>query len=1000
MPYIADYKTQYTSNADNLGFVIEEPPLNNVKAGDMLIMMWGASTDAEVELLDGFNLATHITSNEAIGSTNFSVGASNIFFQNGDVLQIGDEKVLITGGAGDNTFNVQRAYDGTTAVAHSDNEDIWKVDDVGGLGGADWKPAPKGCSTMDQCEAKFYYKYATYDGEQVSKWTCPVVGTMMYMFTAVVKGVHPTDPFIDANGTYYTGNANTQVSYPDLIATAKDQLALYVGSSDADSIAQGSHGNTALYVNTDVVMYQKISTGVGSMGAFEDTVPSDQTTAIGVLFRDDPANTIIPLQIAPSNSLTKIDADNTSDDTWMEAIYASGIDPKTGVARVDVLPSCEVVSTSTTWIFRIDNGGNDWVDNGIIDESVTFAGGATGTFKEVRKYQSTSNGRAYILIADYTGNGEPDNSSITGDTSGATALMYNTGSNYQIDVTNCFRTDVSISLSNYQTFKISGMSSLGITDGIYFIETTQANSVNEMGRWYRLHSHAERRQDGTLQTLSIGATTPTLTPYNMLNRAFTYVEGSTNVMTRGDSGNQAGWKTNYLGSFKSFTTPIDYSSTGIAVWSRHYNQNIQKTYFGVIDSSNGWKIWTLNSKIANGFQYATPEYRVFDLNSTETPTFQTASFDSANVKFLGFLVQATTDTGRDTMYMYDQYTLGLQTVRGGGADFGVPLADIEKFLAVEETLNGQSFTEGLKAYTPSMLVTAKTVRYSCYLGSSNQSLGFPPQADGISNFMYNADDDSNIFGLDFTDAKGSIASLITSDKGNFLKTGGTATIDLEGSTIANYNPTFQAGEVYNSVRFTGCGQVSGGATYNSCNFTGHTGDGAVLFDGIINGGTFSNNEIAVEIPNTGDYTLNNGTFSGNTFDIAVKDTVTTGTINLTTNSPGLTVKDDFTNTGGGVYTRGALTLNVLSPEITFTVSGLITGSIVEIYDNEIIDNGNNNTKLAFDNNSGTSFSYPHAGISNDVRVQVIKDGYEEIIQDFTLSNVDQSLNIVQEIETN
>ena len=328
MSYIVDYKTQYTANTDNLGFVIEEPPLSGVKSGDLLIMMWGSNTDSEVELLDGFNLATHITANEAIGSTSFSVGATNIFFQDGDILQIGDEKLLITSGAGDTTFNVSRGYDGTTAVAHLDDADIWKVDDAGGLGGADWKPVPHGCSTMDNCEAKMFYKFATADDEQVSTWTCPVTGTIMYMFTACIRGVDSSDPFLDAGGTYYTSSANTLVSYPDLTATGADQLALYVGSSDGDTITQGSHGTASLYINSDVVMYQKISTGVGSMGAFGDTVPSDQTTAIGVLFKDDPSNVIIPLQISPANSLTKIAADDTDDDTWMEAIYSSGIDPK------------------------------------------------------------------------------------------------------------------------------------------------------------------------------------------------------------------------------------------------------------------------------------------------------------------------------------------------------------------------------------------------------------------------------------------------------------------------------------------------------------------------------------------------------------------------------------------------------------------------------------------------------------------------------------------------
>jgi len=978
MAYIIDYKTQHTSSIDDSGFTIEEPPLLNVKAGDLLVMAWGANTDAEVQLLDGFNLATHITSNETITSTSFTVGALNMFFQDGDVLQIGDEKILITSGAGDRTFNVQRAYDGTTAVAHSDNENIWKIDDAGGIGGADWKPVPHGCSTMDVCEAKMYYKFAEVDGEQVSTWTCPVVGTYMYMFTAAIRGVHPTDPFIDAGTSYYTNSANTQVSYPDLVATSEDQLALYVGSSDADTITTGSHGRAGLYLATDVKMYQGISSGVGSMGAFEDTVPSDQTAAIGVLFRDDPANAIIPLQITPSNSLVKIDADNTSDDTWMEAIYASGIDPKTGIARVNQMPNLEMIATTSQWVFRIDNGGTDWLDNGVIGETVTFGDGSTGKLGWIRRYQTAASGRAYMMVYDYNGGLQANNSTVVGSTSTASALIYSTGTSYQSAVTNYVKSD--IKLNTYETLKISGCTGVGISDGVYFVKAHDIMNTTNEGYWYQLISHAERREDGVVQTFSVGTASPTLAPYHMINRAYTYSEGDTNLITRGTTGNQAGWKANYLGSFKSWVTPIDYSSEALAIWSRHYNGNAAKTYFCAIDSSNNWKIWIINNKTAAGFQYASPEFRTFDLNSTDTPKYQTQSFNSNAIKYIGFMLETTSDTSRDTMYMYDQYTLDLQTVRGGGESFGVPLLDIEKLLAVEETLNGQSFTEGLKAYTPTMLVASKTIRFSCYMGSSNQALGFLPQADGIGNFIYNVDGDSSVFGLEFTDAKGSVASLLTSDKGNFLKTGGTATVGLEGSTIANYNPTFQIGETITGVRFTGCGQISGGATLTNCIITGHTGSGGVLFDGFINGGSYSNNTYGVEIDTAGTYELNDATFSNNTQDINV--TATTGTVTIITNVARMTY-----------ITAGAI-VDIQAPETKLTLTGLQIGSDVVILE------AGTQTVLASVAQGGTSFNYTYSTLI-DIDIGVIKQGYITLYQyGYTLGSTSANLPITQLVDRN
>lgn len=91
---------------------------------------------------------------------------------------------------------------------------------------------------------------------------------------------------------------------------------------------------------------------------------------------------------------------------------------------------------------------------------------------------------------------------------------------------------------------------------------------------------------------------------------------------------------------------------------------------------------------------------------------------------------------------------------------------------------------------------------------------------------------------------------------------------------------------------------------------------------------------------------------------------------------------------------------VIENPATFTIDGLITGSIVEIYDNEIVDVGNRNTKLAFANNSGTSFQYSHNGTSNDVIVAVLKSGYKEIKLLYTLGSNNQTLTVVPEVDFN
>lgn len=105
------------------------------------------------------------------------------------------------------------------------------------------------------------------------------------------------------------------------------------------------------------------------------------------------------------------------------------------------------------------------------------------------------------------------------------------------------------------------------------------------------------------------------------------------------------------------------------------------------------------------------------------------------------------------------------------------------------------------------------------------------------------------------------------------------------------------------------------------------------------------------------------------------------------------------NSSGSTFTTVGANINIAA-SIIFTVTGLVAGSIVEIYDNEVTNIGNNDTLLASTGSSGTSFSYTHSGVTNAVRVQVIKVGYVELIIDFTLSNVNQSLPIKQQIDNN
>lgn len=94
------------------------------------------------------------------------------------------------------------------------------------------------------------------------------------------------------------------------------------------------------------------------------------------------------------------------------------------------------------------------------------------------------------------------------------------------------------------------------------------------------------------------------------------------------------------------------------------------------------------------------------------------------------------------------------------------------------------------------------------------------------------------------------------------------------------------------------------------------------------------------------------------------------------------------------------TLRLFPISVVLTLNNLQAGSLVSIYDNEIVDYGNNNTLLDSINSSLTSFSYTHGGATNDIVITISKIGYEELRLEHTLNSTNQTININQEIDFN
>lgn len=112
---------------------------------------------------------------------------------------------------------------------------------------------------------------------------------------------------------------------------------------------------------------------------------------------------------------------------------------------------------------------------------------------------------------------------------------------------------------------------------------------------------------------------------------------------------------------------------------------------------------------------------------------------------------------------------------------------------------------------------------------------------------------------------------------------------------------------------------------------------------------------------------------------------------------------NWTNTNGANASIGSTTstgtINFINP-VVFTINNLETGSQVSIFDDEVSNYANFDTRLQYTASSGTSVTYSHSGNSNDIVVEVIKTGFKEIIQKYTINSVHQILTLAQEKETN
>ncbi len=199
-----------------------------------------------------------------------------------------------------------------------------------------------------------------------------------------------------------------------------------------------------------------------------------------------------------------------------------------------------------------------------------------------------------------------------------------------------------------------------------------------------------------------------------------------------------------------------------------------------------------------------------------------------------------------------------------------------------------TYDKTLQNIVPSQFVLSRDLVLSCEFGMNNQALSFPPQADGINNFLFNID--GGDVGITTNTATGDIKnSLIASDKGAYWNSETSDAIDYSGSIFGTFDVTLSTNRVYENESWVDCGSIimTNGASLDNCTINGSTATYGCTLD-LADSPTISdiaiknNSGYGMRIDGVGSLTLDHVVFTSNTTkDVYISASSGTVTLNIT-----------------------------------------------------------------------------------------------------------------------
>ena len=567
----------------------------------------------------------------------------------------------------------------------------------------------------------------------------------------------------------------------------------------------------------------------------------------------------------------------------------------------------------------------------------------------------------------------------------------------------------------------------GLTDGgYYYVKPIDVNTVQLVDANGDTDSNAEYYVNGTSFKAVTGLNGDGSGTCRLRDCGFVYSNSGNNIhrfpagaasnTTAGLSGawvgNSAG--PNRIGYGREFTASRDMSSDTVYCTLQYGSSTAPFNEQGLmfLDSSNEWFSIDLlenQSTAVRTFGNAARPTIIMpadDLSDANGYKSSGGAYNAASTDFVIFYNDgfSSTSQGQSNNNVSALQFFNAPTIYGGSTANPITFADCAT--AVLEKL-GNYFAE-----TPSDSQTVFRIPvnfggagFPINLDEDAKSVAVPSLGDGFLDFRIYTRTLPITFDVQSGNTLNMTNTAIASS--NFLSVethniDAGASFNANGRLFVNLSPVLDADVTYDRPNFVGCDFIThNGATITNGSFDVSVNVGADnglvnYASSVISNSAFSANTNltsghAIIITTPGTYSFANLTFVG----FGLDETVTAAVYNNSGGSVIINVSGGSTPT---VRNGVGATTNVISGA-TLTITGVPSGGILTIYDDEDPDPQDLGTTLQVANpTNGSDVIFTHSKGGDNIVIQYIQSGFVEVNQLLTLSSQDQSFDISSFIE--